>query len=133
MMRMNSLQRRLERYKIMYVWKIVEGKVPNCGLEWDQTEDKGRTVKLRPLKKIAAKLREASFQESGPKLFNNIPKSIRNLTNGDVDKFKETLEKISSKVPDEPKVDGLTPAAMTDRAEHSNSLLQQIKGSRMRT
>ena len=84
------------------------------------------------MKKIAAKLREASFQESGPKLFNNLPNSIRNLTNVDVDKFKETLDKVLSEVPDEPKVDVLRPAAMTDRAEHRNSLLQQMKGSRRR-
>ena len=30
---MLSQQRRLERYKILYVWKILERKVPNCGLE----------------------------------------------------------------------------------------------------
>ena len=76
MIRMNSEQRRLEQYKIIYVWKILEGKVPNCGLEWEKTESKGRLVKLRQLKKVAVKLREASFQESGPKLFNNLPKKI---------------------------------------------------------
>ena len=27
-----SLQRRLERYRILYIWKIIEGKVPNCGV-----------------------------------------------------------------------------------------------------
>ena len=127
------LQRQLERYKIIYVWKILEEKVPNCGLEWEQTEAKGRTVKLRPLKKVVTKLREASFQESGPKLFNNLPKSIRNLKNISVEEFKETLDKVISEVPDEPKVDGLTPAALTDRAEHSNSLLHQMKGYRRRT
>ena len=62
MIRMNSQQRRLERYKIIYVWKILEEKVPNCGLEWEQTEDKGRIVKLRPLKKVVTKLRKACFQ-----------------------------------------------------------------------
>ena len=90
-------------------------------------------MKLRPLKKVVAKLREASFQESGPKLFNNLPKIIRNLKNISVEEFKEALDKVLSEVPDEPKVDGLTPAAMTDRAEHSNSLLHQMQGSRRRT
>ena len=33
-MGMNSEQRRLERYKIIYVWKVMEGIVPNCGLKW---------------------------------------------------------------------------------------------------
>ena len=31
---MNSEQRRLERYQIIYVWKIIHGLVPNCGLDW---------------------------------------------------------------------------------------------------
>ena len=30
---MISIQRRLERYRIIYSWKILENLVPNCGLE----------------------------------------------------------------------------------------------------
>ena len=93
----------------------------------------GRQVKLRPLKREARRLREASFQEIGPKLFNNLPKKVRNLKNIEVEDFKEALDEVLSKVPDEPKVEGLTPAAMTDNAEHSNSLLQQMKGTRRRS
>ena len=131
--RMNSEQRRLERYKIIYAWKIFEQKVPNCGLEWEQSDLTGRQVKLRPLKREARRLREASFQEIGPKLFNNLPKKVRNLKNIEVEDFKEALDEVLSKIPDEPKVEGLTPAAMTDNAEHSNSLLQQMKGTRRRS
>ena len=29
-----SQERRLERYRIVYVWKIFRGIVPNCGLEF---------------------------------------------------------------------------------------------------
>ena len=32
-LKMNSEIRRLERYKIIYTWKILEKRVPNCGLE----------------------------------------------------------------------------------------------------
>ena len=31
-MKMLSLQRRLERYRIIYTWKTLEGLVPNCGV-----------------------------------------------------------------------------------------------------
>ena len=31
-MKMLSLQRRLERYRIIYIWKILEGQAPNCGI-----------------------------------------------------------------------------------------------------
>ena len=32
-LQMLSQQRRMERYRIIYVWKVLEGLVPNCGLE----------------------------------------------------------------------------------------------------
>ena len=32
MAQMQSQERRLERYRIIYVWKIIEGLVPNCGI-----------------------------------------------------------------------------------------------------
>ena len=32
-MKMNSLQRRHERYRIIYTWKVLEGLVPNCGVD----------------------------------------------------------------------------------------------------
>ena len=50
-------------------------------------------------KKVVAKLKEASFQDSGPKLFNNLSKNIRALQNISVDELKETLDKVLSEVP----------------------------------
>ena len=32
LLKMFSQERRLERYRIIYVWKILEGPVPNCGV-----------------------------------------------------------------------------------------------------
>ena len=32
-MKLNSMQRRIERYKIIYTWKVLEGLVPNCGIK----------------------------------------------------------------------------------------------------
>ena len=32
-LKMLSLQRRLERYRIICTWKILDGLVPNCGIE----------------------------------------------------------------------------------------------------
>ena len=40
-----SQQRRLERYRIIYTWKILEGLAPNCGLEVQSNERIGRQVK----------------------------------------------------------------------------------------
>ena len=36
----NSEQRRLERYKIIHTWKILQGSVPNCGITATSTEDR---------------------------------------------------------------------------------------------
>ena len=54
---------------------------------------------------------EASFQVSGPKLFNTLPKSLRDMTKCGPDEFKKELDKFLTFVPDEPKCPGLTPAA----------------------
>ena len=32
-LKVNSIQRRMERYRILYIWKTITGKVPNYGLK----------------------------------------------------------------------------------------------------
>ena len=124
-MAMNSQQRRLERYKLIYIWKIMEGLVPNCGLKWTATEERrGRLCEVSKLKGSAdvQKLRRQSFQMSGPKLWNALPKNLRNAKNCGLEQFKELLDCFLSKVPDEPKADGLTPGAtdvITGRATNT--------------
>ena len=47
-LKMISLQRRQERYRIIYIWKILEGQAPNCGIESTGSDDKrqGRKCKV---------------------------------------------------------------------------------------
>ena len=46
-LRMNSEQRRIERYKILYTWKVLHGLVPDSGMEWLPTnENRGRMCKV---------------------------------------------------------------------------------------
>ena len=124
-MAMSSEQRRLERYKVIYIWKIMEGLVPNCGLKWTATDERrGRLCEVPKLKGSAEvqRLRRQSFQMSGPKLWNSLPKNLRNVKNCGLEQFKELLDCFLSKVPDEPKADGLTPGAtdlITGRATNS--------------
>ena len=113
-MGMNSEQRRLERYKIIYIWKIMEGFVPNCGVNWTNAEERrGRLCEVPKLKgsKEVQKCRRQSFQMSGPKVWNSLPRNVRNVTKCGVEQFKEALDCFLTKVPDEPKTDGLTPGA----------------------
>ena len=57
------------------------------------------------------KLRQQSFQMSGPQLWNSLPKSVRNLKTNNLDDFKQILDEYLCKVPDESKCDGLNPGA----------------------
>ena len=81
-LKMNSQQRRFERYKILYIWKILENIAPNCGIEVQNEGNSrtGRSCQIRKMKgppKIRT-IRDSSFQCSGPRLFNSLSKEIWN-------------------------------------------------------
>ena len=47
---LSSEQRRMERYKIIYIWKIMNDLVPNCGIEWSEAgERRGRLCQIPKL------------------------------------------------------------------------------------
>ena len=128
-LRLNSQQRRIERYRIIYTWKILEDLVPNCGISESAANE--RLGRLCVVPKLVGStqvrnLRSNSFQVTGPNLFNAIPKKIINLRGIGVDEFKEHLDTYLKEIPDQPKVAGMTPTAMTTTAVPSNSLLQWI-------
>ena len=56
----------------------------------------------------------------GAKLFNLLPKEIRNIPSDKVGNFKSILDKFLSKVPDQPTIPENT------RAAEANSLLHQL-------
>ena len=106
--------------------------VPNCGISWSTASRRGRLCSLKSINKkcdkTTEKLIEGSFQRVGPKLFNSIPADIRNLTNCTVEEFKFKLDLYLNKVPDEPKVDGLTPSACDQfTGKPSNSIIDQAR------
>ena len=123
-MKLNSQQRRIERYRIIYVWKSLENIVPdtNITLANDECSRIGRMCRVPTLKPMERRKREESFQVAGPKLFNCLPKSIRNLKRIGVEEFKEQLDQFLSTVPDEPKIGG----AMPLNCEKSNSVTHQV-------
>ena len=104
----------------------------NCGLESYINDRRGRLCRIPQLnlhsRTSVQSLREASFQVHGPRLFNKLPKNIRNLTNCSVDDFKSKLDQFLENIPDEPRVSNLVPTASSQvTARASNSLLEQIK------
>jgi hypothetical protein len=66
------------------------------------------------------KAREASLFVKGAKLFNRIPRELRNLNHSKVDAFKSGLDEWLSHIPDQPTIPGRQRAVLT------NSLLDQI-------
>ena len=77
-------------------------------------------------RKAIQTLRENSFQVNGPKLFNCLPKHIRNKKGCSVEEFKVALDQFLEDIPDEPKSDGYIPTASNHvTAKPSNSILDQ--------
>ena len=102
--KLSSTERRTERYKIIYVWKILRGLVPNCSLVVSSTNVLGRKVTIPPLSGTCERvqtLKEKSFCYAGPKLFNALPRCLRdcNLT---LASFKKNLDTFLMLVPDQP-------------------------------
>ena len=134
-LQLSSQQRRLERYRIIYVWKILERKSPNCGISpGESSERMGRRCTIPAISKKASgwiqTLRENSFQVHSPKLFNSLPKAVRNKSKCSIDEFKADLDKILEAVPDEPKVSGgnYTPGACDAYStQASKSIIDQIR------
>ena len=124
-----SLERRRERYRIIYAWKIMEGLVPNLevnGIRCTKTYRNGRMCIIPATANTAPKSlttqREGSFCINGPRLFNCLPKRIRDLTGIELSKFKEKLDEFLSTVPDEPQCCGYTGF----RRAETNSLLHMV-------
>ena len=125
----------MERYCAIYVWKILEGISPNCGLEETFSDRRGREVKVRPVKGKGAvqSIREKSFQIHGARVFNTLPKSLRNLKKTSTEEFKAKLDKFLETIPDEPKLPGYIPTGCNQTsAGPSNSMIDQSRNIRCR-
>ena len=113
-LKLYSLQRRRERYSIIYTWRILEEQVPNLSAPISASWHirRGRLCNVPHVSRsppaAIQSIRENSFAVRGPKLFNSLPSSLRNLTNCTVDTFKHALDRHLAIIPDQPPVPGLT-------------------------
>ena len=132
-LKLYSLERRRERYIIIYTWKILNSLVPNFTSDSSKitahwSDRHGLKCKIPPVKNrgsIGSK-RDNFLSVKGPKLFNILPASIRNSLGSEPLVFKKNLDKFLSTVPDEPSVQGYS----SGRAAASNSLLDQVRHRR---
>jgi hypothetical protein len=128
-LRIQSLERRHERYCILYVVKIILGLVPNFGLKWHLNERTGihLTVPLIPSvsnsKAYTRNLISNSPKYRMSRLFNALPIELRWPPSCDladpISSYKTALDHYLATIPDQP----------TDysqqRAAASNSIIDQ--------
>ena len=127
-----SLQRRRERYIIIYIWRITQHMVPNI----DGTmRHKIKTRKLLrhgtqcviqyPTNRNAIQsIQENAITMFGFRLYNSLPKYPRDIESVKTEKFKFELDKFPEFIPDEPKMPNYITAA------GSNSILDQLSHAR---
>ena len=127
-LKMYSLQRRRERYMIIYLWKVLEKIVPNFGIT-ENPRRHGRFCKVPHINSSAPvrikNIRHASLAVKGPLLFNIMPAHIRNKTSCSVNAFKSALDKFLQTIPDHPRIPGL----IRHCRNASNSLCDMIETS----
>lgn len=110
-LRLYSLQRRRERYIIIYMWKMLMGIVPevkdsnDVGLKTVDRGRKGLYIKVPPANYRAVarvkNMKDSSLLVSGSRLFNCLPRYLREY-NGNLGGFKSNLDEFLKRVPDEP-------------------------------
>ena len=82
-MKIYSLERRRERYRIIYVWKILEGLVPNINdkVKATQSNRRGRHCSIPSINNTGKldTIYRSSVAVHGAKLFNAMPKHIQTM------------------------------------------------------
>ena len=113
-MRITSLQRRFERYKIFHIKKILNDKVSNIGIGILHDCNHRNGLMMETMNAKTSKLRKATFQFSAPRIFNNLPKDLRNFI-GSCETFKIHLDSFLDMILDIPRI-------CMGTKYHSNSL-----------
>ena len=72
-MKMLSIGRRYERYRVIYCFKILNGLTPNCNLTWKSTPYFGQVFNLIDYGRYENSNRKQSFQYMEPRLYNTLP------------------------------------------------------------
>lgn len=112
-LKLYSLQRRRERYTVIYTWKIIEGLCPNLPKNPIETYEhirKGRLCKIPPINTRCPQrirtIKDNTLPVRGPRLYNSLPKDLRDKSGVRVESFKLALDKYLSTVEDEPPTTG---------------------------
>ena len=104
-----SLQRRRERYIIIYMWKVLHARCPNnLGIKFSNSSRHGLKAIVPALAKSCSQHNQTLYDNSlaviGPRLWNTIPPSLHQIE--DPLGFKVKLTEFIRTFPDEPPVNG---------------------------
>ena len=121
-LRVYSQERRRERYQICFLWKLSQGLTEGYSVKWHWSDRRGRFAipNTRNAPTRINQARERSLGLHGARLFNILPKSLRNEDSGDFPLFKNHLDIFLAMVPNQLTTNGLA------RPASSNSLLEQV-------
>jgi len=129
-----SLQRRRERYQLIYLWSILENFVPNIQSDEENLikvqssahSRLGRTIQTRPLRNTRfSNLRFNSLPFHGARLFNRLPKNVRNMSGCPKIAFKKTIDTLLTNLNDEPQI---LPSPISSQVL-SNSLMFKLNST----
>ena len=127
---MYSQERRRERYQIIFIWKLSQGLITGYNLPFQQSERRGTVVTVPPMASSSPasvrRAREASLQVKGARLFNLVPRDLRDMSGVTVDTFKSGLDVWLKNIPDQPTIPGRQRGAL------SNSLIDQVVANHQR-
>ena len=123
-LRLYSQERRRERFRILFIWKVLQGYVSGYSIPTSQNPRRGRLVEVAKYPSTAPaavrRARESSLSVHGAQVFNLLPRDLRDISTGIVDQFKARLDDWLQTIPDQPTIPGRTRAAPT------NSLIDQV-------
>ena len=115
----------MERYRIIYMYKILHGLVdnPNSTVAWKENPRTGIHVNIPLLNQLSTPVRrltENSFTYVSGRLYSSLPVQLRcRDIIPNVNNFKARLDTFLANVPDQPTV------TSQPRAAESNSILHQ--------
>ena len=124
-LKLYSLERRRERYRILYTWKILENLVPNIndGIKSYINPRQGRKCIIPTQTKTKlSKTRDSSFNIHALKMFNALPRHIRNASSTSLLSFKRAVDLCLKNIPDEPQLPNYT----IYRRAPTNSLIDMM-------
>ena len=136
-LKLYSLERRRERYLIIYAWQMLEGLKVNYLDIKTNNYGRSRTIYSRPIRwsyrgrKIKHSNRSRIHEctaKSMERLFNSMPPYLRNMHEKTTDTFKSHLDKWLQTIPDTPKIDNYGSRVVAE----SNSIVNQAAAQRVR-